>query len=91
MLASFIKFILRLTAILSLPLAHRFGHFIGWLFIILPNKSKQVAQKNIELCFPELNNIEQKKLLQENLIETGRTLAEMGLIWLSNSERVLNL
>lgn len=91
MLASFIKLILKLTAILPLPLVHGFGYFIGYLFIIIPNKNKNVAKKNIELCFPELNTEAKKKLLNKNLIETGKTLAEMGLIWLGKSERVLNL
>ena len=91
MLASFLKLMLRLTAILSLPLAHRIGTFIGWLLIIIPNKGKRVAKKNIERCLPELNKKEQTKLLKNNLIESGKTIAEMGSMWLANSERVLNM
>lgn len=91
MLARFLKLILRLTSITTLPLAHRIGTFFGWLLIVIPNNSKRVAQKNISLCFPELNPPEQQKLLKDNLFESGKTLAEMGIMWLANSERVLSM
>ncbi|MDH5425265.1 MAG: lysophospholipid acyltransferase family protein [Gammaproteobacteria bacterium] len=91
MLAHFLKLILRLTSVTTLPLAHRIGSFFGWLLIALPNNSKKIAKKNIALCFPELNSAAQKKLLQDSLFESGKTLAEMGIIWLANSERVLSM
>ncbi|MDH5518201.1 MAG: lysophospholipid acyltransferase family protein [Gammaproteobacteria bacterium] len=91
MTARLLKSLFRLTSVMSLPIAHRIGRFFGWLLIRLPNKSKTVAKKNIELCFPELTAQQQKTLLDSSLIESGKTLAEMGIIWLANSERVLSM
>lgn len=90
MFTRFLKLLLRFTSLGSLRMAHTIGFVLGWLLILIPNKNKHIAKINIALCFPELNSLEQKKLLQENLIESGKTIAEMGLIWLANSERVLN-
>lgn len=90
MFTRFLKLLLRFTSLGSLRMAHSIGFILGWLLILIPNKNKHIAKTNIALCFPELNSFKQKKLLQENLIESGKTIAEMGLIWLANSERVLN-
>jgi len=91
MTARFLKFLFRLTSVMSLPLAHRIGFFLGRLLNTIPNKSRAIAKKNIELCFPEQTPEEQQITLRNSLIESGKTLAEMGIIWLANSERVLNM
>lgn len=91
MLSQFLKTLFRLTSIMSLPFAHRIGYIFGWLLNTVPNKSKQIAKKNIEICLPELNHQEQKTLLRRTLIESGKTLSEMGIMWLANSERVLHM
>lgn len=91
MLSRFLKILFRLTSITSLPFAHRIGYLFGWLLINTPNKSKQIAKKNIEICFPELSSTEQQQLLRSTLNESGKTLSEMGIMWLANSERVLNM
>ncbi len=91
MLSRFLKILFRLTSMMSLPLVHRIGYMFGWLLNTIPNKSKQIAKKNIEICLPELNVQEQKILLRRTLNESGKTLSEMGIMWLANSERVLNM
>ena len=91
MLSQFLKTLFRLTSIMSLPFAHRIGYIFGWLLNTVPNKSKQIAKKNLEICLPELNPKEQKTLLRRTLNESGKTLSEMGIMWLANSERVLHM
>lgn len=91
MLSQFLKIFFRLTSIMSLSFSHRIGYIFGWLLNTVPNKSKQIAKKNIEICLPELNAKEQKTLLRRTLNESGKTLSEMGIMWLANSERVLNM
>jgi len=76
---------------MPLPLAHRLGRFLGLLLFYLPNNARHVAKINIQLCFPEHKPVEQKKLLRNTLIESGKTMTEMGVMWLANSDRVLNL
>lgn len=91
MLSRFLKILFRLTSMTSLPFAHRIGYVFGWLLINIPNKSKQIAKKNIAICLPELSPVEQTTLLRHTLNESGKTLSEMGIMWLANSERVLNM
>jgi Kdo2-lipid IVA lauroyltransferase/acyltransferase len=91
MLSHFLKILFRLTSITSLSFAHRIGYIFGWLLNTIPNKSKQIAKKNIEICLPDLDFKEQNILLRRTLNESGKTLAEMGIMWLANSERVLNM
>jgi len=91
MLSKFLKVLFRLTSIMSLPMAHRIGVVLGWLLNTIPNNSKLVAKKNIELCLPELTQQEQNQLLHDCLNESGKTVAELGVMWLANSERVLHM
>ena len=91
MLAFFLKTVFRLTSLMPLPLAHSFGAGVGWLIYLIPNSARLVAQKNIELCLPELKPQEHKKLLRDSMIENGKTLAEMGIMWLSHYKRTLKL
>jgi len=91
MLAFVLKIVFRVTALMPLSLAHFFGATAGRLVYLIPNSARHVAKKNIELCLPELNPQQQQKLLRDSLTEAGKTLAEMGAMWLSNSQRTLNL
>ena len=47
--------------------------------------------RNLEICFPELSDVEQKKLLKKHFEAMGAAFSEMGLGWYSSTERLLNL
>jgi len=91
MLGFFFKLFLRATALLPLPVAHFIGALLGQLIYYLPNNARAVAKINIQLCFPEYNANQQNRLLHNSLIESGKTIAEMGIMWLGDSKKVLNL
>ena len=55
-----IKTIFSLMALLSLKNCHRFGRALGWLYLIIPNRPSHVTKVNIKLCFPTLNDAQQK-------------------------------
>jgi KDO2-lipid IV(A) lauroyltransferase len=79
-----IKFILQFFAIIPLRLNHLIGSLIGRYLYLTNSKSRQMISKNIELCFAELTNAEQQKLIKKNLIETGKNLTESGFIWFNS-------
>lgn len=83
--------LLRLAAILPLPLAHAIGALLGWLLWRLPCAPRRIAERNLTLCFPELAPAERDRLLRRNLMETGKGLLELGPLWLWRGERVLGL
>ena len=80
------KFFIVFLSILPLRLNHALGAFIGWLLARFDNKSRRVMQKNIELCFADLNEKQRKKLLNRALIEMGKGFVEAPFVWLNTAK-----
>ncbi|MEW6444758.1 MAG: lysophospholipid acyltransferase family protein [Pseudomonadota bacterium] len=72
-----------LNALAALPLRanHTLGAAIGWLASIVPSRMRHVTRCNLELCFPDMHTDERRRLEQQSLIETGKTLTEIGPFW----------
>ncbi|MDR1910873.1 MAG: hypothetical protein LBQ52_00810 [Helicobacteraceae bacterium] len=86
-----IIWLLRFLALLSIKNARRLGVFvaaIGWFFSTI---HKKVTLQNLEICFPNLNVKERKKLARKSLIESAKTAAEMGALALWDHKRCLEL
>ncbi|MBK7542656.1 MAG: lysophospholipid acyltransferase family protein [Candidatus Competibacteraceae bacterium] len=84
--------LLRLSALLPLPLAHGIGAWLGWLLWLIPqNAPRKLSARNLSLCFPEASPAERDALLRQNLQETGKLLLELGPLWLWRGERALGL
>ncbi|MCW8955734.1 MAG: lysophospholipid acyltransferase family protein [Gammaproteobacteria bacterium] len=86
-----LKFVILLTSYLPLKLAHWIGSWIGWVYQIKSSKMKTIARTNIQRCFPELEPAQQHQLLQDTLLETGKLLSEMGIMWGRPADSVLAL
>lgn len=82
---------LRLTALLPLGLAHALGALVGELLLWFPNAPRRIAARNLALAFPELPPAVQRRLLRQNLRETGKLLFELGPLWRWPGARVLAL
>ncbi len=82
-----------LAALGWLPLAanRAVGAALGTLLSRLPNRTREVARRNLELCFPELESAARARLLRAFLADTGRGLAELALLWCGAPSRVLPL
>jgi KDO2-lipid IV(A) lauroyltransferase len=59
--------------------------------IVLPNKHKQIAKINIGLCFPGWTTEQRQILLHDSLIETGKSIFEVGALWRWKTDKVLAL
>lgn len=89
---SLITGLLHITALLPLRMAHAIGAVIGWLLWQIPrNTPRRVAERNLALSFPESSTAERAALLRSTLQETGKTLLELGPLWLWRGEQVLSL
>jgi len=82
-----VKFILTFFSIFPLRVNYFFGYLIGLYLFLFNTESKKVVTKNIALCFPKLSAKSQSDLIKNNLIETGKSLAESGFIWLNSFDR----
>ncbi len=87
--AKIITALLRFFARFSLKNLYRLSNFIALFVIYLPNQTRDIAQKNIALAFPELSDDEQKKLLHETLKHNSATMFELSFMWLNSYEKIL--
>ena len=86
-----IALLLRVFSRLPLPVSHVLGTVIGWGLILLPNELRRAARVNIPLCLPELGGAQQRRLLRESLIETGKVFCETGALWHWPAQRLMAL
>ena len=89
MRAFFLKWLFRLFARLPLPVAHALGAGLGWLLFIIPNKRRRTAEINLALCFPEKPADARRRLMRRNLIELGKSVVEIGVLWTRPKEKLL--
>lgn len=83
--------LLRLMACLPLPVVHGLAVLIGWLFWLIPNNQRRIAAINLALCFPDWDIPRRNRLLRKSLLETCKTLLELGPLWLWQGKRILSL
>lgn len=86
-----IKSALYCSAWLPLPVLHGLGTCLGWCLSFTSARPKKIAATNIALCWPALSAAQQRKLTRTCLAETGKTLFEMGALWLRPGKQTLQL
>ena len=57
------------------------GRALGALTVRLPGERRRVAQRNLELCFPDLDAAAREALLRASLRDLGLMFAEFALAW----------
>lgn len=61
------------------------GRLLGVLTRLLPGERRHVAQRNIELCFPELDAAARARLLRAALADLGLMLVEFAFAWMGSA------
>jgi KDO2-lipid IV(A) lauroyltransferase len=85
-----IKGILHLFALLPLARVHAIAIRLGKIICQQHHLSiTRVTRTNIQLCFPQLSLVEQNELVKKSLIETCKTVTELGAVWLWSASQVL--
>lgn len=67
------------------------GRRLGGLMYHLAGARREIAARNLELCFPELSAAEHNSLLRENFASTGMTFFEMAISWWWPAARLAKL
>lgn len=80
--------ILRALALLPLRAVHALGALLGWMFWIAPTRLRRITRVNVSRCFPALIPEQQQSLARSALIETGKSMLEIGPLWLWSTPRV---
>jgi KDO2-lipid IV(A) lauroyltransferase len=91
MKALFVRILFELMARLPLRVVHALGAAIGFLLSVIPNRRRNTAQTNLDLCFPSLRLPQRAQLLRASLREYGKGAAEVALLWTCSRERLLKL
>lgn len=66
---------------LPYPVLLCLGYGMGILLYCVPSERKTIARRNLELCFPELDDVSRRKLLRRNFQSMGMALMETGIAW----------
>jgi Kdo2-lipid IVA lauroyltransferase/acyltransferase len=72
---------LRLTASLPWRFAIASHKRIGWLAWRLMSRHRLIVERNLELCFPELDADEVRRLVRQHFESLGACLAETAFAW----------
>lgn len=80
-----------LLARVPLPLQYLLGEVIGSLFALIPNRHRRISLRNLQLCFPELDEFTRTRLMIKSLRETARAVLETPLIWYASERRMRRL
>jgi KDO2-lipid IV(A) lauroyltransferase len=83
--------LVRLSSALPLSLLSRLGLALGWLFYTFGRARRRVAQRNLELCFPEWSAAEREQVVREHFGWLARSLLERGLLWYASEARLRRL
>lgn len=66
----------------------RIGRGFGWLAARLLGSRRRIAQRNLELCFPEVSPTQRAAMLEECLRDSGVMLAEFALAWMGSKRAI---
>lgn len=76
-----LRLLIRPLGWLPFRMAGRLGSALGRLAYRLGGREVDNARVNLAMCFPDLSAAAREDLVRRNLVETGRSFAEMIRIW----------
>ncbi|BAO44868.1 lysophospholipid acyltransferase family protein [Thiolapillus brandeum] len=85
-----LRYFIRFLSLMPLPVLRGAGRGVGWLAYRIPNRERDNARVNIDLCFPELNDREKDRLWRATLKENAITLLEMPSVWYGSTDAWLS-
>ena len=75
-----------LTAHLPYPLQIHIGRGLGLLSYYFARSRRHICEVNLRLCFPELSEEEQRKLVRKTFLSNGIGLMEVAISWFRDPE-----
>jgi KDO2-lipid IV(A) lauroyltransferase len=85
------RLILQLAALLPLPVVQSLGAGLGLIAYLVPNELRAATLDNLRLCFADMPDRERKRMARRSLQELGKTLLEMGPLWIRDPGRISQL
>ena len=76
---------------MPLRAVHALGSLLGTLGCLILSRERRVTEVNLGIAFSELDERERRRLARRSMIETARTMVELGAVWTWSNKRVLGL
>lgn len=73
---------------LPYPVIHFMGTRLGRLSMRLLKRRRDIARRNLELCFPDMSEERREQMLIQNFESTGMGLFETGMAWFWSDKRI---
>jgi KDO2-lipid IV(A) lauroyltransferase len=67
------------------------GRWIGHAAYLFGGKRREIAARNLELAFPELEPTERRRLLLRHFASLGMSVIETGMCWWGSEKRIARL
>jgi len=83
--------LIRIASFLPTPTLFRFGRLLGRLALPLARSRARIARRNLELCFPEMDDPQRQQLLRAHFESLGISMLETPLAWWGSDRRVDSL
>ena len=82
-----------LWLLVQLPYAAllRLAQGLGWIFYHVADQRRAIARRNLELCFPQLDERARDRLLRRNFASSAMALLEMAMSWWWPRQRLARL
>ena len=68
-----------------------FAKSVAYLFRTFGNIRRKIADKNLEVCFPELDELDRSKILNKHYLHLGASIFQSLKAWVLNSENFKRL
>jgi KDO2-lipid IV(A) lauroyltransferase len=91
MLARLGVFILWLLHFLPFRAIVAIGDVLGMLVYLVAGERRRVGGTNLELCFPDMSEVERKRLLRAHFKMFFRGLIERSILWWASAARINSL
>lgn len=81
--------LLRLLSFIPMPVLYHIGSGLGDLLRILIPSRRRIAERNLEICFPDESREAIQELVKENFRNTARMGLFTGFVWWASREKLL--
>jgi KDO2-lipid IV(A) lauroyltransferase len=76
---------------LPLPILARLGEALGGVLFYLLSKRRHITLTNLRLCFPDMPDVERKKIAKQHFQMYARSIFERSILWWSSEQRLRQL
>ncbi|MGY6030047.1 Kdo(2)-lipid IV(A) acyltransferase [Phytobacter sp. AG2a] len=80
--------LLWLVVQLPYPVIYRLGCALGHLGQKVMKRRVHIAQRNLELCFPQMSDAERQQMVDKNFESVGMGVMETGMAWFWSDKRI---